>query len=99
MKFGVFFLLGSPQLLPAEEVYRRAFDNVELAEALGFDSVWFAEHHFSNYGYVPNPLMLAGTIARITQRLRIGTAVLVLPFWNPLRVAEDIAMADQLTSG
>jgi alkanesulfonate monooxygenase SsuD/methylene tetrahydromethanopterin reductase-like flavin-dependent oxidoreductase (luciferase family) len=99
MKFGVFFLLGSPQMLPAEEVYRRTFDQVELAEALGFDSVWFAEHHFSNYGFVPNPLMLAGTVGRLTRRVRIGTAVLVLPFWNPLRVAEDIAMADLLTGG
>ncbi|HEY7295942.1 MAG TPA: LLM class flavin-dependent oxidoreductase [Dehalococcoidia bacterium] len=99
MKFGVFFLLGSPQMLPAEEIYRRTFTQVELAEALGFDSVWFAEHHFSNYGFVPNPLMLAGTVGRSTSRVRIGTAVLVLPFWHPLRVAEDIATADQLCGG
>jgi alkanesulfonate monooxygenase SsuD/methylene tetrahydromethanopterin reductase-like flavin-dependent oxidoreductase (luciferase family) len=99
MKFGAFFLLGSPDLRPAEEMYARLFDWVVLAEELGFDSVWFAEHHFSNYGYVPNPLLMAVKVAQITQRVRIGTAVLVLPFWNPLRVAEDIAMTDQLTGG
>jgi alkanesulfonate monooxygenase SsuD/methylene tetrahydromethanopterin reductase-like flavin-dependent oxidoreductase (luciferase family) len=99
MKFGAFFLLGSPTLLPAEELYRRVLDWVQLAEDLGYDSVWFAEHHFSNYGYIPNPLLMAVKAAGVTRRVRIGTAVLVLPFWNPLRVAEDIAMADQLTDG
>jgi alkanesulfonate monooxygenase SsuD/methylene tetrahydromethanopterin reductase-like flavin-dependent oxidoreductase (luciferase family) len=99
MKFGAFFLLGSPKMLPAQEMYRRVLDWAVLAEDLGFDSVWFAEHHFSNYGYIPNPLMMAVKAAGLTKRVRLGTAVLVLPFWHPLRVAEDIAMADQLTDG
>lgn len=99
MKFGAFFLLGSPQMLPSREMYGRLLDWVVLAEELGYDSVWFAEHHFSNYGYIPNPLMMAVKAAAVTRRVRIGTAVLVLPFWHPLRVAEDIAMADQLTDG
>src|SRR5579885_1602877 len=99
MKFGAFFLLGSPGLEPAQEMYRRVLGWTVLAEDLGFDSVWFAEHHFSNYGYIPNPLMMAVRAARETRRVRLGTAVLVLPFWHPLRVAEDIAMADQLTDG
>lgn len=99
MKFGAFFLLGSPQMLPAQEMYRRVLDWTVLAEDLGFDSVWYAEHHFSNYGYIPNPLMMAVKAAGVTRRVRLGTAVLVLPFWHPLRVAEDIAMADQLTDG
>ncbi len=99
MKFGAFFLLGSPRMEPAEEMYRRLLDWAVLAEELGYDSVWFAEHHFSNYGYIPNPLLMAVKVAAVTRRVRIGTAVLVLPFWNPLRVAEDIAMTDQLTDG
>jgi len=99
VNFGAFFLLGSPELRPADEMYQRVLDWAELAERLGYDSVWFAEHHFSNYGYIPNPLLLAVKVAQVTQRVRIGTAVLVLPFWNPLRVAEDIAMTDQLTAG
>jgi len=80
-------------------MYQRLLDWAQLAEHLGYDSVWFAEHHFSNYGYIPNPLLMAVKVAQATQRVRIGTAVLVLPFWNPLRVAEDIAMTDQLTAG
>ncbi|HTE84039.1 MAG TPA: LLM class flavin-dependent oxidoreductase, partial [Dehalococcoidia bacterium] len=70
-----------------------------MAEDLGYDSVWLAEHHFSSYGYIPNPLLMAVKLAQVTRRVRLGTAVLVLPFWNPLRVAEDIAMTDQLTEG
>src|SRR6185436_12995598 len=69
------------------------------SEELGYDSVWLAEHHFSNYGYIPNPLMMATHLAGETSKIRLGTAVLVLPFWNPLRVAEDIALTDQLTGG
>ena len=66
MKFGAFFLLGSPKLLPAREMYERVLKWTVLAEDLGFDSVWFAEHHFSNYGYIPNPLLMAVKAAQIT---------------------------------
>lgn len=99
MEFGAFYLAGSPDGRPAEDVYGEIFQYTELAESLGYDSVWFAEHHFSTYGYIPNPLMMIVKAATITSRVRLGTAVLVLPFWHPLRVAEDIAMADQLTDG
>lgn len=99
MQFGVFFLAGSPQQLPSETVYKQVMEYITLAERLGYDSVWLAEHHFSTYGYIPNPLLMAVHVARETTSMRIGTAVLVLPFWHPLRVAEDIAMTDQLTGG
>jgi alkanesulfonate monooxygenase SsuD/methylene tetrahydromethanopterin reductase-like flavin-dependent oxidoreductase (luciferase family) len=99
MKFGVFFLLHSPNARPSDTVYRRALDEMAYADELGFDSVWLAEHHFSNYGYCPNPLTLAVKASSVTKNVRIGTAVLVLPFWHPLRLAEEIAMADVLTEG
>jgi alkanesulfonate monooxygenase SsuD/methylene tetrahydromethanopterin reductase-like flavin-dependent oxidoreductase (luciferase family) len=99
LKFGAFFLLGSPSMAASEEMYGRLAEWAALAEDLGYDSVWLAEHHFSSYGYIPNPLLMAVRLAHETQRVRLGTAVLVLPFWNPLRVAEDIAMTDQLTGG
>ena len=99
MKFGAFFLLHSPDVQPSHVVYKRALDEMAYADALGFDSVWIAEHHFSNYGYSPNPLLLAVKAAAVTTRVRVGTAVLVLPFWHPLRLAEDVAMADVLTEG
>jgi alkanesulfonate monooxygenase SsuD/methylene tetrahydromethanopterin reductase-like flavin-dependent oxidoreductase (luciferase family) len=99
VQFGAFFLLGSPLMLPSEELYGQVAEWAVEAEDLGYDSLWLAEHHFSSYGYIPNPLMMAVKLAQITKRIRLGTAVLVLPFWDPLRVAEDIAMADQLTDG
>ena len=99
MNFGVFFLLHSPAARPSAEVYGRALDQMAYADELGFDSVWIAEHHFSNYGYCPNPLTLAVKVSERTKHVRIGTAVLVLPFWHPLRMAEEIAMADVLTEG
>ena len=99
MKFGVFFLLQSPDMQDSATVYRRALEQMVYADELGFDSVWIAEHHFSNYGYCPNPLALAVKAAQMTRHVRVGTAVLVLPLWHPLRLAEEIAMADVLTEG
>ncbi len=99
MNFGAFFLSGSPAREDPSAVFARLEEYIVLAEEVGYDSVWFAEHHFSNYGYIPNPLLLATRAAAITERVRIGTAVLVLPFWHPLRVAEDIALTDHLTGG
>ncbi|MBM3140498.1 MAG: LLM class flavin-dependent oxidoreductase [Chloroflexi bacterium] len=99
MHFAAFYLAGSPQREDPSAVLARVLGYARDAEALGYDSVWFAEHHFSNYGYIPNPLLLATHVAAETERIRLGTAVLVLPFWNPLRVAEDIALTDQLTGG
>jgi alkanesulfonate monooxygenase SsuD/methylene tetrahydromethanopterin reductase-like flavin-dependent oxidoreductase (luciferase family) len=99
MQFGSFFLAGSPSREDSSVVMKRLLRFVQDSEELGYDSVWFAEHHFSNYGYIPNPLIMSAHMAKETERIRLGTAVLVLPFWNPLRVAEDIALTDQLTGG
>jgi alkanesulfonate monooxygenase SsuD/methylene tetrahydromethanopterin reductase-like flavin-dependent oxidoreductase (luciferase family) len=99
MQFAAFFLAGSPSREDPETVFRRMARFAQDADELGYDSIWFAEHHFSNYGYIPNPLLVATRLAAETSRLRLGTAVLVLPFWHPLRVAEDIALTDQLTGG
>jgi alkanesulfonate monooxygenase SsuD/methylene tetrahydromethanopterin reductase-like flavin-dependent oxidoreductase (luciferase family) len=70
-----------------------------MCEALGFWGVSFGENHFSNYGYSPNPLMLAVGLGRQTERLNIATGVAVLPYWNPIRFAEDAATADLLLNG
>jgi len=82
-----------------EEIYRCLLEDAELAERLGYHGVLLAEHHFTNYCAIPNPLMLAAAIGQRTSRIRIGTAVIVLPLHNPVRVAEDVAEADQLTGG
>src|SRR2546425_2171893 len=82
-----------------EEIYRNLLDDAVLAEGLGYHGVLLAEHHFTNYCAIPNPLMLAAAVGQRTSRLRIGTAVIVLPLHNPVRGAEDIAEADLLTGG
>src|SRR4051794_35449106 len=76
-----------------------ALEDIKLADELGYDSVWLAEHHFSRYGLLGNPLVFGAAIAQMTQNIRIGTAVAVLPFHNPLRLAEDAATLDILSGG
>jgi alkanesulfonate monooxygenase SsuD/methylene tetrahydromethanopterin reductase-like flavin-dependent oxidoreductase (luciferase family) len=98
VKFGV------QNLFPAEgvddhRVLLEALEDIKLADELGFDSVWLAEHHFSRYGILGNPLVLAAAIAQSTRSIQIGTAVVVLPFHNPLRLAEDAATLDILSGG
>ncbi len=99
MKFGLFMLTHAPDGGPEAIVYQNAFDLAKLADNLGFEAVWLAEHHFSSYGYTPNPLMFAVAVSGVTERVRIGTAVVVVPLYHPLRLAENIAFADHLTGG
>jgi alkanesulfonate monooxygenase SsuD/methylene tetrahydromethanopterin reductase-like flavin-dependent oxidoreductase (luciferase family) len=98
LKFGVFFVAETP-----DGDYRRAYsemlDQIEYAEYLGFDTVWLAEHHGSSYGSMPSPQVMAAAIAERTRYLRIGIAVSILPFDNPVRVAEDYAMVDVISNG
>lgn len=72
---------------------------VETAEELGFDIAWFAEHHFANYSSSPSPLMMCSYAAGWTKRIKLGPGVIVLPLYNPLRVAQEIAVADTQTDG
>jgi len=70
-------------------------------DALGFDTLWLAEHHFQHEGYecIPNDLMLAVHLAHVTKNLKIGCAFNIARMWHPLRLAEDFATADILTGG
>src|SRR5919106_1094963 len=79
--------------------YREVLDLVRLAEALGFDSAWTSEHHGSSDGYLPSLLVILGAFAAATDRLRLGTGVILAPFHDPLRLAEDAAAVDQLSGG
>ncbi|SRR6266542_2076845 len=81
------------------EVYGHALEEARLADELGFDAVWLAEHHFSSYGICPSLAVLAAAIARETRRVRIGTSVVIAPFAHPIRIAEDFAMVDVLSGG
>ena len=66
---------------------------------MGFDYCLIAEHHFSNYGNSPAPLLQAAKIAERTTTLKIATGILVLPLWDPLRLAEEVAVLDNLSDG
>ncbi|HEY0525996.1 MAG TPA: LLM class flavin-dependent oxidoreductase [Stellaceae bacterium] len=81
------------------ELYRQVIAQAELAETLGYDTFFVAEHHFHEYGVVPNPAVMLSTLAQRTQRLKLGTAISILTFHNPLTVAESYAMVDVLSGG
>ncbi len=99
MDFGTFLLLQSPNAQSHAEVFARGTEIAQTADRLGFDSIWCAEHHFSTYGYLSRPLMFATHLAAKTERIRVGSAVVVLPLHHPLIVAEEIATADILSGG
>jgi luciferase family oxidoreductase group 1 len=99
INFGTFLLMQSPSARSSQEIYSRAIDVAQAAETLGFRNIWLAEHHFSTYGYLSRPAQLATFIAAKTTRLRVGTAVIVVPLHHPLVVAEEIATLDLLAEG
>ncbi|OLC32415.1 MAG: hypothetical protein AUH81_16375 [Candidatus Rokubacteria bacterium 13_1_40CM_4_69_5] len=99
MDFGTFLLMQSPSARSSQEIYARGVEIAQAAEALGFRNVWLAEHHFSTYGYLSRPAQLATYIAAKTTRLRVGTAVIVVPLHHPLVIAEEIATLDLVSGG
>lgn len=98
MRFGLFNLMNQYGI-SQREVYAGTFDCVRLADDLGFDVAWFAEHHFANYSLSPSPLMVAAAAARETKRIRLGPAVVVAPLYNPIRLTEEVALLDQISNG
>ena len=82
-----------------EREYRDTLELVRLAERLGFDSAWVSEHHGSSDGYLPSQLALLAAFAAVTERLELGTGVILAPLHDPLRLAEDAAVVDQLSGG
>jgi alkanesulfonate monooxygenase SsuD/methylene tetrahydromethanopterin reductase-like flavin-dependent oxidoreductase (luciferase family) len=84
---------------PAVELYRAALDQCEWGDALGFQSVWFMEHHASSDGYLPSPIVMAAAAAGRTRRMQIGVGVMLLPLYHPLRAAEDLAVLDLVCGG
>jgi probable F420-dependent oxidoreductase len=81
------------------EEYRDVVELSRLAETLGFDSVWVSEHHGSSDGYLPSMLPMLAGLAAATDRVLLGTGVILTPFHHPLRLAEDAAVVDQLSEG
>src|SRR6266511_2806622 len=88
---------GSDRTFATE--YREVLEMVRLAETLGFDSAWISEHHGAGDGYLPSLMPMLAAMAAVTERVRLGTGVLLTPFHDPLRLAEDAAFVDQLSGG
>ena len=102
MRYGIFHL---PSLSAADRVDSASrlciiVEQAAYGEELGFDSVWLAEHHFHSFGgFLSSPPVIGAAIAQRTKKIHIGTAVSLLPYHNPLRVAEDYATLDCLSGG
>ncbi|WP_149830810.1 LLM class flavin-dependent oxidoreductase [Streptomyces tailanensis] len=102
MRFSIFHGMGAPGRLAD---YHRLMDEARefavAADRAGFWSIWYTEHHFGHEGQelTPNPVLMGVDIAARTSRIRIGQAASIVTFWHPLRLAEDLALLDQLSGG
>jgi alkanesulfonate monooxygenase SsuD/methylene tetrahydromethanopterin reductase-like flavin-dependent oxidoreductase (luciferase family) len=100
MKLGVLRFFGwADRSIPLASIYDRAIERFSIMERAGYDAVWLAEHHFSGFSVCPSVHMMATMAAAQTERLRIGTAVSLAPFYHPLRLAEEVALLDMLSGG
>jgi probable F420-dependent oxidoreductase len=88
---------GSSRTFATE--YRETLELVRLAEDLGFDSAWVSEHHGSSDGYLPSLLPMLAAFAAVTERIELATGLMLTPFHDPLRLAEDAAVVDQISGG
>lgn len=98
MKYGIFLLTENY----GGSANTTILNDIELgvyAEKLGFDEVWFAEHHFNSFSVIPNPTLMMATLAARTERIRIGSAAFLASFYQSVRLAEEIATLDNLSHG
>ncbi len=100
MKFGMLHFFEHPAGGKSElQVVREQLDCMRAAEDMGFDSIWAPEHHFTEYGFCASPMVTLAAISSVTRRIRLGSGVVVLPFNDPVRVAEESAMLDLMSNG
>jgi len=100
VQFGIFVLMqqrGYHQR--PDQILRNAVEQTVAADQAGFDSAWYAEHHFSNYCLCPSPLMMVAHCAPLTRRIRLGSAVCVLPLYHPARLMAEAGFADVVSNG
>jgi alkanesulfonate monooxygenase SsuD/methylene tetrahydromethanopterin reductase-like flavin-dependent oxidoreductase (luciferase family) len=99
MKVGMTLQLTSFGDKPDLETYQDELSLMEMSEGLGFDSVWALDHHFTGYVMSPDPTQLLSYVAGRTRRMQLGTAVIVLPWHDPVEIAEKIALLDVVSGG
>ena len=99
MKYAIWSPTNPREGVGPVELYDQQIREIEAAEAFGFDHIWLYEHHVSPSGPMPSPNLLLAAAARSTKRIRLGAMVNILPYRNPLLVAEEAAMLDVLSNG
>jgi probable F420-dependent oxidoreductase len=101
IRFGLGYDFRNPPRWrqPYDRLYGEILDQIAWAENRGFDDVWLSEHHFIDDGYLPSILPVAAAVAARTKKIRIASGVLLMPFHNPVRLAEDIAVVDIISGG
>lgn len=102
MKFDYLFTMDNPgNFYRYGELLDMATEQILHLDQSGFGTLWQGEHHFGGEGFEinPNPIMAGAYVAGITKNLRIGTGAVTPPFWHPLRLAEDLALLDQMSKG
>ncbi|MFQ6027885.1 MAG: LLM class flavin-dependent oxidoreductase [Dehalococcoidia bacterium] len=99
MQFGLAYEMQRPTL-DDHAVVEETIEQCILADEMGFDYVWFVEHHFlTTFSSSPCPEVIFGALSRLTKRIRLGFGVVILPYHHPVRVAERVAMVDHLSNG
>ena len=99
MKLALFTHLPWPENISQQDVFQGAVEQVQMAEASGYHSAWFAEHHFTRYSMGSSLCVILGHMAAATKNIRLGTGVIVPVLHNPIRIAEDTATVDLLSGG
>lgn len=100
MELVMIFDMRAPDFGAArEQLFSAAVDMAEWADSVGFDVIGLGEHHSADDGYNPSPLILASAMASRTQRIRLRTAVLLAPCYDPIRLAEDVAILQIVSKG
>ena len=99
MKFGQLHLCENPLDRSEKEIVEEQFDIMVRAEEFGFDSLWPAEHHFSEYGYCASPAVTLAALAMRTKRIRLGTGVVLIAQRNPVVLAKEMASLDVVSGG
>ena len=101
LRFGVAYDFRNPpdSGLDNPSLYAAILDQVAWLDGLGLDLAWFTEHHFVDDGYLPSWVPIAGAMAARTKRIRFNTDICLLPFNHPIRLAEDLAVLDNLSNG
>jgi alkanesulfonate monooxygenase SsuD/methylene tetrahydromethanopterin reductase-like flavin-dependent oxidoreductase (luciferase family) len=95
----VFQSYGYPAGLTDSQVYGEEVALAELADSVGFDSIWPVEHHFEDYSFCPDNVVFLAHMAARTSRIQLATGAVIMPWNDPLRVAEKIALLDELSGG